>query len=271
MSNFQKVIKYCAIGFACFLAVSIIGGIISLILFFGSFFGLDNEKSRDVEVIFSDQNSSISYLDIDVNSVNLNIESGDSLSVSSNSKYISYKTEDNNKLIIKEKKHFRKFNKNNVLTIIIPKKKEFDKVSIETGAGKAIIDSIIIKELNFDFGAGQVVISDLVVSDNTNIESGAGQIIIKNSTLANLDLDMGVGQFNLNAKLIGQTSIEQGVGSLNIQLLDSLDNYKIRISKGLGSVSLNGNQLGNDTITGNGKNTIDIDGGVGSINITTND
>ena len=52
----------------------------------------------------------------------------------------------------------------------------------------------------------------------------------------------------------------------NINLLDKIENYKIKIEKGLGTVKINNDSVKNG-IYGEGTNSIEIDGGVGSINI----
>ena len=48
------------------------------------------------------------------------------------------------------------------------------------------------------------------------------------------------------------------------------DDYKFKVEKGLGSLTVNGNSYSEDFEVGEGTNIIDIDGGVGSIIINTN-
>ena len=50
-------------------------------------------------------------------------------------------------------------------------------------------------------------------------------------------------------------------------LLGSKDDYKIELDKGIGEATLEGESLKDDSVYGSGENKIDIDGGVGAINI----
>ena len=77
---------------------------------------------------------------------------------------------------------------------------------------------------------------------------------------------MGVGELDLSAKLSGNSDIDAGVGRLNLNLIGN--DYKIKVDKGIGSASINGNDIKDDTYYGEGSNIIDIDGGVGSIDIS---
>ena len=81
---------------------------------------------------------------------------------------------------------------------------------------------------------------------------------------------MGLGELNLTTKLIGNNVIEQGIGKLSINLTDNIENYKIRTSKGLGSITIDGNEVQDGNTYGNGENNIRIEGGMGAIEIVTN-
>ena len=76
-----------------------------------------------------------------------------------------------------------------------------------------------------------------------------------------------MGEFVFSGKLTGKNEIDSGVGAINIDLRDSLDNYTIEVSKGLGSVTLDGNKLEMDRVYGTGDNYLSVDGGIGEIKI----
>lgn len=197
----------------------------------------------------------------------LKIIEGKSLKVESNNKYIKSKTA-NNKLSVTEKRHsiFKKKDNEEVI-IYIPKDITFDKVYISNGAGTINIENITTRDLELELGAGKLEIDKLITYDNTEIEGGAGEVMIKNAKLYNLDLDVGVGKFTLNASILGSSNIDAGVGELNINLLDHKDNYSIYTEAGIGSIRIDGVNVKNEANYGTGANKIDIDGGVGSINI----
>lgn len=268
MTSAQKVIKYLALGFAIFLIFSILSSIMFGLSMFSNIF--DSDKHSDIIEDLKNLNitgENISVLDIDIKAANLVIKKGDKLSAETNNKYIDYK-QDGNKITIKEKKHswFMKKNKSD-LVVYVPEGFVFDGISIDAGAGKISIDEINTKILNIDFGAGKATINNLIVENYAEIDGGAGEISILNGNINDLDLDVGVGKFTLNSKLTGNNKIDAGVGELNINLVGNMEDYKIRVDKGIGSAKLNHQDMKNETIYGTGINSLDIDGGIGSINI----
>lgn len=94
-----------------------------------------------------------------------------------------------------------------------------------------------------------------------------GKTEIKSCEINNLKANLGVGAFNLNGKLTGESKVNSGVGAINIDLIDNFENYTIDVSKGLGSVTLDGNKIEMNRIYGTGKNYLSVDGGIGEIKI----
>ena len=69
--------------------------------------------------------------------------------------------------------------------------------------------------------------------------------------------------------MTGKSEIDAGIGSLKINLSDTLDNYSIKASKGIGSIKLNEETMKDKKIYGTGDNDIIIEGGIGNIDIKT--
>ena len=266
MTSSQKIIKYFAIAFA----FALIFGILSCIMFglsqVSTYF---NDNKEDIIEELKDMNidtNGVSVLDIDIKYANLIIKVGDKLSAETNNKYITT-SQKGNKLIINEKKHSWFNNDKSDLIVYIPEDLIFDGVSIDAGAGKIEIDSLNTKILEFDLGAGKTDINNLVVLGSAEIDGGAGEITISNANINNLDLDTGVGKFTLISELIGKNEIDVGVGELNITLLGIKENYRIIAEKGIGSIKLDNKDMKSNQFYGTGQNSIDISGGVGSIDI----
>ena len=263
MKNFQQIIKYLALAFAIYLIFNILSGIMYGVSSISNIFVDDKEvieNLKDLKV-----NKDTILLDIDLSSTNVTIKSGESFKVETNNKYINTK-QDNNKLYIKEKSHYIN-NTNNELIIYIPNNYLFDKVSIETGAGKVYIDLLSTKELYLTLGAGKVSINNLNVLDKAEIEGGAGEVNIKGTDINNLNLEMGVGKLSLTSKLSGNNEIDSGIGALNLNLMGTLEDYTISVDKGIGVTKIDGKDIEDSKKYGRGNNKIDIDGGIGSINI----
>ena len=78
---------------------------------------------------------------------------------------------------------------------------------------------------------------------------------------------MGVGKTTITANITGNSKIDSGVGSLNLNILNSKENYRLKLSKGIGSIKVDNQDVKDNEVLGNGLNNLIIDGGVGEINI----
>lgn len=67
--------------------------------------------------------------------------------------------------------------------------------------------------------------------------------------------------------ICGNSDLKFGVGESNLTLFGSKDDYKVAIEKGLGSISVDGKDVSDLDGSGNGQNRINIEGGVGTVNI----
>ncbi len=267
MSSMQKVIKYLAIILAISLIIGIFTGIYQGI---GALFGVLTDDTSENDFNINEFPNSFSILNVDIKASKLKIVTGESFKVESNNKYVTSKQTNNKLSVIEKHTNFFKLNKNSEVIIYIPEDMIFDKVYISSGAGTINIESITAKDLELELGAGKIEIDNITTYNSTDIDGGAGEVIINNANISNLDLDAGVGKFTLNASIKGKSDIDAGVGELNINLLDSKENYSIYTESGIGRIIVDGNTIKNQSYYGNGNNTIDIDGGIGSININFN-
>ncbi len=268
IKKFQKVVKYGAIALAVLLIISIFYGILTGIL---AVFGVSNAvgetKSFTVE-------GEIQSLDLEISAAELKITEGTSFSVKSNLKKLDVDVQSGT-LNIKNKNKgvFEIFGGSNyngaVLEIVIPKDFEFENADIEIGAGVVEIEKFSVQNLEFDLGAGTVTVKKLIASAESRINNGAGKLKIQGGVLNNLDFDMGTGETEIRVELHGSADVDIDVGKLTLVLIGEESDYKIDFSKGLGSISYNGNNVENNQVIGNGSVRIDVDGGMGSIDVKT--
>lgn len=271
MIKFQKIIKYFAIALAILLIANIINLTVFGITTISDIFN-KNESNNTITDGFENIKikNEINVLDIETKGVNIVIKNGNKLKIETDNKDIKTKESNNKLLIIEDNNNWFNKNKHTELIIYIPKKYQFDKVLIENGAGKIEIDTLNTKNIELDLGAGQVDIKNLNVSVQTNIDGGAGEINIQNSNLNNLDLDLGIGKTTINSRFNGKNEIDCGVGELIVDLIGTLDDYKIKVNKGIGTANIKDEKIDSDTYYGSGNNLIEINGGIGSININYN-
>lgn len=272
MTSAQKVIKYIAIAFAIFLIVTIISSVLTAFYGVSYFLGLRKEETVITEdmVGTSFLNKNTDDLEIDVKFTNLIIKTGEELKFETNNRNIIC-TQNNNDMEITEKEHnwFSKSNQGDLI-IYIPDDMEFEKVKINAGAGKVNIQNLETKKLEIELGAGETLIQNINVSKECNIEGGAGSIEVLNGTINDLDLDIGVGKLDLNAILTGKTKVNAGIGNLSIKVPQSKEKYEIKVDKGIGSIKIDGKEVQNGAIYGDGENSIDVNGGIGNIDIKFN-
>lgn len=269
MTQSQKIIKYIALSLAILLAVSIITVILSGIYGLSNLLGLNkkenpNDKLQTVECL--NMENTPTELELDLNYTSLVIEESDTLKIETTNPNIKCRANSDKLRIVDKKNHFYTTTSAQKLIIKIPKELAFTYVEIKTGAGKVNIEKLVTKSLEMDLGAGKTLIKELI-SNDTNINTGTGEFTIKSGTINNLDFDIGVGKTTITASITGNSKIDTGVGSLNLNILNTKENYKLKISKGIGSIKVDNEDVKDNEIIGNGTNTLNIDGGVGEINI----
>lgn len=263
MTTFQRVIKYLAMAFAVFLVVSIIGGLLSTV---GIFFGFFENGGVTEDITVYSVSSDITSLNIEIGAADFTIKESDGFSVESNLEHLTVEEKDG-VLLIKENKKFGVTYNGAVLTLCIPEGAAFEKAKLVTGVGRLTVDTLSADKLTLELGAGEVSIQELNATTSADIDGGAGKITVDSGSLKNLELDMGVGQLNLTSALLESSELDLGIGETNLTLMGTKDDYRIDLDKGVGSVKVDGESTENNSAVGNGQNRVDIDGGIGAINI----
>lgn len=264
MTTFQKIIKYLAMAFAIFLSISIITGICGALFTVANLFGANTEEETVNHTIGTDFTS----ISINLSAAELEIRMGDKFDVETNHKHLKCEEKDDILKISETKPIFALHPRGMKVILTVPKDKIFDYVDINTGAGSVAIDELSSNMLDIELGAGELRAGKLVAVYKSEIDGGAGSVTISDGHLSNADIDMGVGELNLTSKLSGKSSIDDGVGETNLVLIGKEDDYKIKLDKGIGEAWIAGRKMSDDSVYGAGENNIEIDGGVGELNIT---
>lgn len=264
MTKIQKIIKYAAIALAIFLSVCIIGGIGSALLSASRFFG----GAPAAEMTQYNITDSVKSLKIDISAAELEIKNGDSFTLETNRKYVRHK-ETNEFFKIYEVKPFLAAHPGGIKIILtIPQNTKLEYMDIEAGAGTVTIDTLSTNTLKLDMGAGEFIANRIETYTEAEIDSGASSFTVNGGFMHNADIDIGVGEMNLTSRLTGTNEIDYGIGEANLVLIGSSEDYKIKLDKGAGKATLNGNTMRNDSVYGGGSSYIGINGGVGELNIT---
>lgn len=266
MTHAQKIIKYFAIAFAIFLIIAIIGGIVRGISFAVNVFG-DND-TVSVADLKDYKLKDVNKLYVDIDAADIKVVCGESFSLKSNHENLKVEEYAGKLSITDSNQSWDIFDKKYQVEITIPENANLETVTLDAGAGKVLLENFKTEELNLILGAGEVKLNKLDVTAKTEIEGGAGEITATDCSFANLDMEIGVGECNLTAWALGDSQIECGVGEANLTFFKDTDNdYTVSVSKGLGSVEVDGRSVGDEEKVGNGKNRLDIDCGVGAVDI----
>ena len=268
MTETQKVIKYCAIALAVVLIVAIIGCLLQAVGVLRVIFG---GKDGDIgEMKTYEVSEDVRNLHISVSSATISIKTGEAFAVESNYGKLSVEC-DGGYLAVKDAKGKLFFGRYEDVTVIltVPEGFSFERVHIEAGAGNVRIDALTSERFCMELGAGNVQINRLNVTEETEIGGGTGNLSLTSASLHDLSMGVGVGRVTMEAQLFGECEIDCGVGTVDITLLGAREDYRITVEKGLGAATLNGERVSAEETVGNGKNRLEIHGGVGELAVRT--
>lgn len=270
MKGAQKVIKWFALALAALLIVTIFSGIIGGLSFVGMMVWGDeiswNGNSEWVNTEFSGKE--MTRLDVSVKATAVRIRTakeGESVRIETNNEYITSWV-DGSTLNVVEKSHgFFGWGGTGDLVIYVREDTAFDSVEIEIGAGTLDVERLEARDLKLNLGAGKTAIDELVATRRAEIDGGAGVVEIRGGELHDLDLDLGAGKAELRARVVGNGRVTAGVGKTELTLIGREEDYRLRIDKGIGSVTLDGRSLSDGESVGSGTTLIEIDSGVGAV------
>ncbi len=270
----QQVIKFFALALALIITVSIFGAVIGGVFWVGTLVGSGvtdgnwgNEPGVWTEEVV--ESREIAELDVNVKATRLEIRrttEGEPVKVETNNEYVSTWT-NGKRLDVVEKSHgFFGWGGTGDVVVYVRDDVKFDKVKMEVGAGTLIVESLETKELDLDLGAGKAQIDNLKVTERAEIDGGAGKTAVSGE-LKNARIELGAGKADVMARLLGDSKVKAGVGKLDLVLIGQESDYRITVDKGIGSVNLDGRSLGDGARWGEGENRVDLEAGVGAVDI----
>ena len=268
MTDTQKLIKYVAIALAICLIITIFSGIAGALGIFTLIF--DGNGTSDEMTEYTVEITPANLF-LEINAANIIIKQGDSFKIESNLKHLKVEEDaDDNALSVKEKSKFNYHSTDADLVLYIPKDHSFSTVEILGGAGKLSISELNTSNLQLTLGAGNFEADKLCIQNNCSIEGGVGKISIYDGTINNLDLEMGVGDLCITSSFYGICELDMGIGSSDLNLYKTDEGYRFNISKGIGSITLDGVAVpSGENSFGEGTTRINVSGGIGKISINT--
>lgn len=161
--------------------------------------------------------------------------------------------------------------------ITVPYDMHFELLELCLGAGNAQLlnQTTTYERAEFEVGAGVLKAEMVKVDAHVDIELGAGNIEMSHLSAKTADIDCGVGRMMVNGTVEGDIDIDCGVGNIEM-CLDAIESdYNYKVDCAIGSVVINGKKCGgffassSNMTSQTAKGTIDLDCGVGKIELTT--
>ncbi|NLO08690.1 MAG: DUF4097 domain-containing protein [Clostridiales bacterium] len=273
MNTFQKVIKYAAIGFAIFLTVTILSGIIGV--FSGVAYIFSGEEVSTVE--YSKDFNNVERLNINHKVGKLNVRPGSGFKVEASNVSDRFRAEVvNGTLIIDEPDFMRRFlwfnfgtsREKSVITVYVPEDFQAKRIEIDSGAGNVNLENLTTDYLKINAGVGEIYGKNLTAM-RVDADGGVGEMKLLDVNFTDVDFSSGVGSIDIEGMIFGKADFECGIGSVRISLKGARDDYALKVNAGLGNVRINGDKVSGEYRDNfKADNTISIEGGIGDVNIT---
>lgn len=118
----------------------------------------------------------------------------------------------------------------------------------------------------------EIIVPKDCILEDLNIEVGVGECKIDGINTTHADLDSGVGEIICNGFSAKSCRVNAGVGDVEINFAESSDEYSILLDRGIGSAKINGETYSESRHKNStAKRTIDLDCGIGEIELNFND
>lgn len=138
---------------------------------------------------------------------------------------------------------------------------------ITLGVGLLNSTNLKTKDLKLKIGVGEIKINGLEVKDEAKLETGVGAVAIQNANIRDLELKAGVGDVTIEGVLTGETVLETGIGQVTLRIHGDINDYRFTLDKNISTLTINGEPYENLTLSNNGPHVIEIDDGVGKVNV----
>lgn len=247
MTGLQKFIKYAAIVFGIYLAITIVWVLLGIARGFVS--SSRNNEFRDlVESAEEYQGEDISRtyeniknLDITAEVIELIIRNGDTFKVEGTNipDKMEISQEGDTLKISDETLPSSLSNENISITIYIPKDVKLDSIDLEINYVSADIETLNTANLNLDIYDNYCEI-DEIVADSMEFKNEYGNLDIYQAEVGRLSFDSESGIEDVNVKVTETAKIDLEYSDTDMNLIGTIDDYQINYN----------NQFGNTYITG---------------------
>lgn len=161
--------------------------------------------------------------------------------------------------------------KDTKIILTVPENAKLTKAVFEFGAADIEMENITAKELIVTVGAGELNAHKLTATEKAKFTVGAGAFSAEEVDLFNAILECGVGEMELSGNIIGESTVDCGVGQTTLTLTGNEEDYYGDLSCGLGEIQLGSIQIGGSGTksygTSSAESRMDIKCGIGEVDV----
>ncbi|MDD5900119.1 MAG: DUF4097 family beta strand repeat-containing protein [Lachnospiraceae bacterium] len=302
MNGIQKVIKYCAMAFAIFLSVMILGSIVTAVLgVTAGVTGITELAESKERIQLSEQYSVEDARSLEIKNIlvdcqaEITVERGEKLSIEAFDVTDDYEIRCANGTfcIVQDRPAVRfnwifNFGNSGVqekVVVTIPAELSTEQITVKSGSYKVFMKELNTEKLCIDSGSGKVSVAD-VQSADTELYTGSGSVRVEDSSLGRLVLDSGSGAITMNhvtaenakfdsgsgavsfdGKLTGRCEFKTGSGAVSLSLEGREEDYRLKADCGSGTFRVNGKKREDGSYGTNVEGELLFDTGSGSVNL----
>jgi hypothetical protein len=149
---------------------------------------------------------------------------------------------------------------------------DLESLDIDGGVGILSAEGFNVGRFELSCGVGDIELEAFTIGE-FRLQSGVGNASFERFEVSEMSIDMGVGNIEFSGDITKYCEVRGGVGNVSIRLSGPPERYAVSCEGGVGEITLDGRSYHGGLIDRNahadGYVTIDIEGGVGSIEIST--
>ena len=273
MSEIQKVIKYCAMAFAIFLSVVILGSIVAVVLGVTTgisgisvLSGEDKERIQLYEEYSLEEAKELGITSVLVDcNAEITVKPGEMLTIAAENVTDEYKIRqaNGNFSIVQDRPDFNirfwfgEVSERESVVVTIPEGLSTEKVTVMSGSGKVFVTGTETEALTVDSGSGRVTVED-VTAKQLYVDSGSGRVSMARVAMSETRLTTGSGSVSIEDAALGKLWLDSGSGAVRMERVEATE---AEVDTGSGAVSFEGKLTGtNEFETGSGALTLRLDG-----------
>ena len=130
------------------------------------------------------------------------------------------------------------------ICLYVPEDYDFEKVTMDVGAGSVIVEDLRTDSLEANVGAGKMDFARLN-ADQATLDCGAGQLTVEELNSRVVELSVGMGSVHLTGDVAEGLTADCSMGELKLTLAGEQTDFNYDLSCGMGAL-----KVGSDSYNG---------------------